>query len=89
MRHIKESLEPDFFVDPKPLTEDGQKRISDYIKADKEKRSKLKISKKKGAFAQSSQATHQKYPCNPSFAWQEDCKSPAIRLIINHIHPRN
>ena len=54
MRHIKESLEPDFFVDPKPLTEDGQKRISDYIKADKEKRSKLKISKKKGAFAQSS-----------------------------------
>lgn len=54
MAHIKEPLEVDFFVDPKPLTEAERKRISDYIKADKEKRAKLKTSKKKGACAQSS-----------------------------------
>ncbi len=54
MAHIKEPLEVDFFVDPKPLTEAGRKRISDYIKADKEKRAKLKTSKKKGTYAQSS-----------------------------------
>ena len=54
MRHIKEPVEPDFFVDPKPLTEAERKRISDYIKADKAKRAKLKTSKKKGAYAQSS-----------------------------------
>lgn len=52
MRHINESVEPDFFVDPKPLTDAGQKRISDYIKADKEKREKPKTSKKKGTYAQ-------------------------------------
>ncbi|MDP3915895.1 MAG: hypothetical protein Q8R96_19380 [Bacteroidota bacterium] len=53
MAHIKEQTEPDFFVDPKPLTESGQKRISDYIKADKAKRAKLKPSKKKGTYVQS------------------------------------
>lgn len=35
---IRESLEVDFFVDPRPLTEKEKKMISDYIKADKEKR---------------------------------------------------
>ena len=44
---IKEPLDIDFFVDPKPLTKNEIKLISDYIKADKEKRSKLKTSKKK------------------------------------------
>lgn len=43
---IKEPLDIDFFVDPKPLTKNEIKQISDYIKADKEKR-KLKTSKKK------------------------------------------
>jgi hypothetical protein len=51
MEHIKEPFEPDFFVDPRPLTEAERKRISDYIKADKEKRAKLKTSKKKGTYA--------------------------------------
>ena len=44
---IKEPLDIDFFVDPKPLTKNEIKLISDYIKADKEKSNKLKTSKKK------------------------------------------
>lgn len=48
---IKEPLEIDYFVDPKPLTEKEKKLISDYIKADKEKRKK-RITIKKGAFTQ-------------------------------------
>jgi len=44
---IREPLEFDFFVDPKPLTKKDIKLISDYIKADKEKRSKRKASSKK------------------------------------------
>ena len=43
---IREPLEVDFFVDPKPLTKKEQKMISDFIKADKEKRRSLKPSKK-------------------------------------------
>lgn len=35
---IREPLEIDFFFDPKPLTKKEQKMISDFIKADKEKR---------------------------------------------------
>jgi len=35
---IKEPLEVDFYVDPKPLTQQDQKMISDFIKADKAKR---------------------------------------------------
>jgi hypothetical protein len=38
MRLIKEPLGVDFYVDPKPLTQQDQKMISDFIKADKEKR---------------------------------------------------
>jgi hypothetical protein len=49
---IKEPIDVDFFVDPKPLTKSEIKMISDYIKADKEKRRKLKVSKKKGTYAQ-------------------------------------
>jgi hypothetical protein len=37
---IREPLEVDFFFDPKPLTKKEQKMISDFIKADKEKRKK-------------------------------------------------
>ncbi len=47
---IREPLEVDFFFDPKPLTEKEQKIISDFIKADKEKRKKTK----KNTYTQSS-----------------------------------
>ena len=39
---IREPLEVDFFVDPRPLTEKEKKMISDYIKSDKEKRKSKK-----------------------------------------------
>jgi hypothetical protein len=50
---IREPLEVDFFVDPRPLTEKEKKMISDYIKADKEKR-KSKKHIKKGTYTQQS-----------------------------------
>ena len=37
MRHIKEPLDIDFTVDPRPLTEEEQKAISNYIQAEKAK----------------------------------------------------
>lgn len=37
---IKEPLDVDFVVDPRPLTEKERKMISDFIKADKLKRTK-------------------------------------------------
>ena len=37
---IKEPLEVDFVVDPRPLTDKERKMISDFIKADKTKRAK-------------------------------------------------
>jgi len=43
---IREPLDVDFFVDPKPLTEKEKKLISDFIKADKEKRKRKKEKKK-------------------------------------------
>ncbi len=45
---IKEPLDVDFVVDPRPLTKAEEKAISDFIRADKEKR-KLKERKKKAA----------------------------------------
>jgi len=54
MKYSIQLIDPEFFVDPKPLTEVERKRISESIRADKEKRAKLKTSKKKGAHAQSS-----------------------------------
>ncbi len=49
---IKEPLDVDFVVDPRPLTEKERKMINDFIKADKLKRTKtigrLKKSQKKG-----------------------------------------
>lgn len=44
---IKEPKEIDFYVDPRPLTVKEQKRISDFIKADRAKgkrRKKIKTS---------------------------------------------
>jgi hypothetical protein len=43
---IKEPIEVDFYVDPRPLTKEEEKRISDFIKADKKKnkrKNKIKI----------------------------------------------
>ncbi|MGN6401390.1 MAG: hypothetical protein ACTHMD_13110 [Flavisolibacter sp.] len=37
---IKEPLDVDFYVDPRPMTKEDEKAISDYIKADKLKRIK-------------------------------------------------
>lgn len=48
---INEPLDVDFFFDPKPLAKKEQKMISDFIKADKEKR-KLKKTSKKGKYSQ-------------------------------------
>jgi hypothetical protein len=39
---IREPLDVDFAVDPRPLTEEDKKAISDFIKADKLKRAKAK-----------------------------------------------
>ena len=48
---IREPLDVDFFVDPRPLTEKEKKMISDFIKTDKEKR-KSKKKSKKGTYTQ-------------------------------------
>lgn len=37
---IREPLDVDFYVNPRPMTKEDEKAISDYIKADKAKRSK-------------------------------------------------
>jgi hypothetical protein len=39
---VREPMNVDFFVDPRPLTIEEQKMISDYIIADKQKRKQLK-----------------------------------------------
>ncbi|MDO9255928.1 MAG: hypothetical protein Q7U54_10485 [Bacteroidales bacterium] len=39
---IKEPIEVDFFVDPRPLTADEQLKISEFIKTDKQKRKMIK-----------------------------------------------
>lgn len=41
MEQIKEPLDVDFIVDPRPLTKKEQLAISEFIKADKEKRALL------------------------------------------------
>jgi hypothetical protein len=46
MALLKEPLDVDFVVDPRPLTKAEQLAISEYIKADKAKRAKL-LQKKK------------------------------------------
>jgi len=43
---VREPLDLDIFVDPKPLTVKKKKMISDFIKADKEKRKNKKTIKK-------------------------------------------
>jgi hypothetical protein len=48
---IREPLDVDFFVDPKPLTEKEKNMISAFIKADKEKR-RSKKTLTKGTYTQ-------------------------------------
>lgn len=40
---IKEPLDVDFVVDPRPLTKKEEQAISDYISSDKERRRKKKL----------------------------------------------
>jgi hypothetical protein len=47
MRLIKEPLDLDFVVDPRPLTKQEQLIISEFIKADKADRALLKKRQKK------------------------------------------
>jgi hypothetical protein len=49
MALIKESKDVDFYVDPRPLTKEELKRISDFIKSDK--KSKRRRSTKKNTYA--------------------------------------
>ena len=42
---IREPVDVDFVVDPRPLTKAEEKAISDFIQADKEKRKKREQSK--------------------------------------------
>ncbi|WP_165366122.1 hypothetical protein [Brumimicrobium glaciale] len=52
MTLIKEPLDVDFEVDPRPLTKKEEKAISDFIEADKEKRlAKIKRMNKRKAKA--------------------------------------
>jgi hypothetical protein len=49
MALIKEPKDVDFYVDPRPLTKEELKRISDFIKSDK--KSKRRRSTKKNTYA--------------------------------------
>lgn len=42
MRTIKEQIEVDLFVDPRPLTLEEQKIISDYISKDRQEQNSTK-----------------------------------------------
>ncbi len=37
---IKEPLDVDFYVDPRPMTKEDEQAVSEYIKADKVRRGK-------------------------------------------------
>ena len=43
---IKEPIEIDFFVDPRPLTNEEMLKISEFIKKDKQKKGMIKKSTK-------------------------------------------
>jgi hypothetical protein len=55
MGHIKEPLGVDFVVDPRPLTKAEEKAISDFIRADKEKRKLKELRSKTAAKRKSKQ----------------------------------
>jgi len=50
---IKEPLNVDFVVDPRPLTKEEKRAISDFIRADKEKRERKNRHKAKRKTKQS------------------------------------
>ena len=54
---IREPLDVDFVVDPRPLSDKEKKMISDFIKADKENRKNKKTSKK-GTYTQHAVIKH-------------------------------
>lgn len=54
---IREPLDVDFVVDPRPLTDKERKMISDFIKADKLKRAKATERLKSKRTQKRSQAT--------------------------------
>ncbi|MCX6250020.1 MAG: hypothetical protein NTX61_04635 [Bacteroidetes bacterium] len=43
---IKEPLEVDFFVDPRPLTKEEMEKISAFIEADKKYRKQMDLNKR-------------------------------------------
>jgi hypothetical protein len=43
---IKEPKDVDFYVDPRPLTKEEQKMVSDFIKSDKKSKKHRKATKK-------------------------------------------
>jgi hypothetical protein len=53
MELIKEPLDVDFYIDPRPMTKEDEKAISDYIKADKLKRSNEQRRSTKSLYAKS------------------------------------
>lgn len=46
MALIREPIDVDFVVDPRPLTKEEEKTISDFIRIDKEKRKLKEIRKR-------------------------------------------
>ena len=44
---VREPLDVDFVVDPRPLSKEDQQKISEFIKADKKRRKELNISREK------------------------------------------
>lgn len=46
MKFIKEPLDIDFVVDPRPLTKEEELEISTFIRIDKEKRAKSELRQK-------------------------------------------
>ena len=54
---IKEPLDVDFVVDPRPLTKKEQLAISEFIKADKAKRALLEKRQAKNKKAKNQKAT--------------------------------
>ena len=43
---VREPLDVDFVVDPRPLSKEDQQKISEFIKADKKRRKELLLKKR-------------------------------------------
>lgn len=60
---IKEQLDIDFIVDPRPLSKKEQELISKFIKSDKEKRALQKKTASKKVLSQFQNLIHSLSPC--------------------------